>query len=121
MMPVYLSTSTAANSLQSTGSALSPNPAHLLISALRVNFRLQSHAVGHRLRKRTMSLDRGGWRAQNRTDGDFAAFEQAGAQDAGGGEAESVAGGAAKQIVVSIFGGLRSNSGHDFPVTSAMS
>jgi hypothetical protein len=34
---------------------------------------------------------------------------------------ESVAGGAAKQIVVSIFGEVKSNCRHEFPMTLAMS
>src|ERR1700730_11770217 len=73
---------------------LPPDPAHLLVPPVRMHFRLEPHAVGHGLRDGAAAFDGALGGSENGADGDFAAFEEAGAEHPGGGEAEAVAGGA---------------------------
>ena len=71
---------------------LSPDAAHLLIAVAGMDIRLEDDAAGHGLAEEVaLGLGRGGG-AEDIADGDFAAFEEAGAEDAVGGEAEAVAG-----------------------------
>jgi hypothetical protein len=76
------------------GRASPPDPAHLLIPMLRMDFGFEADAIRHRRRQRVPTSSRIAVAAEEVADFDFPAFEEAGAEDAVGGEAEAVAGGA---------------------------
>jgi len=64
--------------------------AHLFVAVGAVDVGLQADAVGHGLGQGRLRIGRGQGRAEDRADVDFTAFEQAGAEDAVGGEAEAI-------------------------------
>src|SRR5207302_5696863 len=72
----------------------SADAAHLLVAAVGVDFGFEADAVRHGGGERVQAGCWIGVAAEQVADFDFAAFEEAGAEDAVGGEAEAIAGGA---------------------------
>src|SRR5437868_6033862 len=74
--------------------ALSSDAAHLLVPAIAVDFGLEADALGHGVRDGGAARGGALRRAEHLPDIDLAAFEEAASQDAVGGQAQAVAGGA---------------------------